>query len=67
MTDKIEQVARALWDAGCREDHDVRCSFARAAIEAMHEPTSKMADAAERGEQSYCGIWEAMVDACLER
>jgi len=34
MTDKIEQVARALWDAGCREDHDVRCSFARAAIEA---------------------------------
>jgi len=35
MTDKVEQVAQAIWDAGCREDHDVRCSFARAAIEAV--------------------------------
>jgi hypothetical protein len=54
------------------EEHELNVSrltskAARAAIEALREPTGKMLDAAyfEVRGQSAAGVWSAMIDAAL--
>jgi hypothetical protein len=66
MSEMIERVAMALKAAGLNEDHDVRLSFATAAIEAMREPTRAMIR--ETGNCQGCEPenWHRMIDAALE-
>mgnify|MGYP000620788965 CR=1 FL=1 len=80
----VERVARAIWDTwsdapfdpAC-DDWDTRESLkkARAAIEAMREPTTRMVqahaqecagDADEAGPKRIAAAWRAMIDAALE-
>jgi hypothetical protein len=73
MSEMVERVAMAICKAA-RED--LRCDgltddegeiFARAAIEAMREPTRQMEDAAdEADERSHAATWEHMIDAALK-
>ena len=71
MDDMIERVARAIGRAELLPDdadrHWKRFEIhARAAIEAMREPTEAMCEAADVVEcnQPEC-IWQAMIDAAL--
>ncbi len=79
----IERVARAMWDANLKSGSSEFCSpwesetealradwrsFARAAIEAMREPTGAMVDAgyAASAEAEDIGTtWPAMIDEAL--
>lgn len=77
---KIEQVARAIYEATepknvweIRSDEFKRdyLDYARAAIEAMREPTEAMCSAAEdsgslEAGSSPFGAWQAMIDAALK-
>lgn len=70
MSEMVERVARAIAEArfgiGCPVDGDDRIA-ARAAIEAMREPTDAMVDAAYGRERTGTerGNWRAMIDAAL--
>jgi hypothetical protein len=69
MSNMIERVARAMCAAdGGSQEVDVHhyLDMARAAIEAMREPTEAMCEAADAVEcnQPEC-IWQAMIDAAL--
>ena len=86
MTTMIEKVARAIWERTVGHtriswdqldplDQDVFRAYARAAIEAMREPTERMENAAvdaaiplgyimDEGETN--AIWTAMLDAALK-
>ena len=79
MTDKIEQVARAIqkehssveWRTLNDFAKDAWHRDARAAIEAMREPTEEMAQAGYQvahGTYSDEGeiVWRAMIDAALK-
>lgn len=71
MTEMIERVAQAIADEYLKHfgalSMDIRSRMARAAIEAMREPTAEMWDAGEQ----YCDewspnyVWNAMIDAAL--
>ena len=68
MTDMIEIVAKAIHD---QQADDFR-KKARAAIEAMREPTEAMHEAANRewdGRMSFrvTGAWQAMIAAALKQ
>ncbi len=86
----VERVARAIeplfdWtidgrlgnDNGAKDAHAARLEVARAAIEAMREPTDNMLDAPEY-EDDHCDArymlaadfvraWHAMIDAALSK
>jgi hypothetical protein len=69
----IERVARALSEAGAASDWDHAAAAARAAIEAMREPTEAMVDAASAAAQKptgwhmvYRNIYRAMIDTALK-
>ena len=78
--DMIERVARALaasdrhfsdggsWDELDPIEHDIYMASARAAIEAMREPTSEMVDAAyaNTGGVGATKCWQAMIDEALK-
>ena len=73
-TDMIERVARAIarpedWDELKPHWHEVFREQARAAIEAMREPTKRMVDAG-RDEDTLTGaiasVWAVMIDAALK-
>lgn len=80
MNEMVERVAIAIFEA-CPykdsqnfQDHDDRYkhnvrSYARAAIEAMREPTDAMSlglpDGYKPGSHSATQIWRAMIDAAL--
>lgn len=68
MSEMIDRVAQAI----CGDDNPanvlaIHRTRARAAIEAMREPTDAMSDAAaERpGQMSYTDVWQAMIDAAV--
>lgn len=70
MSEMVERVAKALagwdWDS-CPNDHDRWRSDARAAIEAMREPTQPMRDAAfRRGGVNSTQSYKAAILAALE-
>ncbi len=81
MTDKLEEVARAIcaeqgrsWGAADASAHDRWRDLARAAIEAMREPTDEMCAAADSLDVVNKGVlitptpyraWQAMIDAAL--
>jgi hypothetical protein len=81
MSDMVERVARAIAAAGTIVDWDemsVACQEqftkeARAAIEAMREPTEAMVDAAwaswedVEGSKGFVGAWQAMIDEALKQ
>lgn len=71
MTEMIERVAQALKDSGLREDYDVRLALARAAIEAMREPTKEMIDEGNRrisvsATENTRVTWHNMIDEALK-
>lgn len=83
MTDVIERVARAIAETGNGGDWDSRSFYqeehkefhrkrARAAIEAMREPTEAMIDAVDLPglagdpEIVIAKAWRAMIDAALK-
>lgn len=61
----IERVAQALKDAGLREDHDVRLALARAAIQAMREPTWEMTFTAYGNPMPPVDVWKYMIEGAL--
>jgi hypothetical protein len=66
--DMIEQVARAMCDVdGGSQEVDVQYyrDMARAAIEAMREPTDEMLPA-EMYEKTFRHIWQKMIGAALK-
>jgi hypothetical protein len=74
MSELVERVAKALYEdmfphrAGYYGCEATRLSFeghARAAIEAMREPTNEMHRAGDRAYQSPAAIWIAMIDEAL--
>jgi hypothetical protein len=69
MSDMVERVAsriqEALMDIACGEsDSPVYEYIARAAIDAMREPTERMVEAAWKC-QAVEQIWPAMIDEAL--
>jgi hypothetical protein len=82
MSEMIERVARALdechdpssWHPYDFWDHDFALELARAAIEAMREPTDAMKQAGDdfsgnlaiTHDASGEGTWQAMIDAALK-
>ena len=75
MTDMVERVARAIYAAECWDTAapGFYQHAARAAIEAMREPTLEMRHAGRRVksswlvEQEEVEIWQAMIDAAVEK
>jgi hypothetical protein len=70
MTDKIEQVARAMWEAdplgrGYRGDWPAYVSQACAAIEAMREPTRLRCVHNELNCVCHTS-WQVMIDVILK-
>lgn len=78
MSEMVERVAKAIWDSPLffglitdekRRDgswHDCT-ALARAAIEAMREPTDEMVLASEAIDAVYPSEhWRAMIDAALK-
>jgi len=69
-TPMIERVAKAIWRSmGDNDDafldfRDDYLLYARAAIEAMREPTEGMLEAASRADLE--DEWSAMIDAALK-
>jgi len=72
----IERVAKAIEDVRCESFGEpipaIINKMARAAIEAMREPTQQMLDASyglagsERGDgRAEASVWSAMIDAAL--
>ena len=71
MTDMIERVAKAINDTMLQHGDYKPDELARAAIEAIREPTEKMIDAGSKEQRNILskpieGIWTAMIDAALE-
>lgn len=65
MTEMIEKVARAIVkEDGSFTVIDYHRGLARAAIEAMREPTEAMLSAA-RKQHDLVGTWQAMIEAAL--
>lgn len=66
MSEMMMRVARALSDADHMADGDYR-KLARAAIEAMREPTEAMiaSDQLPYSPGEMIGFWEIMIDAAL--
>ena len=75
MSEMVERVARAIISsassyAGYEANSDYWDSLARAAIEAMREPTEAMVNAAPdlRGVDFYpTDVWRAMIEAALKK
>jgi len=75
MSNMIERVARAIADEGAYilpgESHqDVDRRVARAAVQALREPTDEMVKAGAHGsgedsETTALGAWQAMIDSIL--
>jgi hypothetical protein len=78
MGEMIERVAMAIfrngigelvWSSGSDEQHEAAFRQARAAIEAMREPTDEMMDAGREktnwGPHGTDECWRAMIDATL--
>jgi hypothetical protein len=76
MTTKLEEVARAIalagnggtWDDWYNEDQkEFHRKRAKAAIEAMREPTDRMVNACEAFEdfEQQARNWRTMIDAAL--
>lgn len=79
VSDMVERVARAIFDASDHETSDC-IDMARAAIAAMREPTAAMAEAgkvpitivatippSDEPKPLYgVQVWQAMIDAALE-
>jgi len=71
MTNKIEQVARVLFPATFESDDNsskrYALSQARAAIEAMREPTDAMDKKGNAVlDDGALYVWQAMIDAALK-
>lgn len=75
MTTMVERVARALHEKMCEQDVNgylaaqlEAADLARAAIEALMEPTEDMLDAGDAadGYDVYVGVWTAMIQAALK-
>ena len=71
MSEMVRRVALALWKthaAAVASGHDSGfddVGLARAAIEAVREPTIEMQNAAHAGEDEV-GAWQAMIDEALK-
>lgn len=73
MSEMIERVARAIMSEENPDSLDQYSAMARAAIEAMREPTDEMKNCSEEVHWGYschvCGGlkegWQAMIDAAL--
>lgn len=85
MTEMVDRVARAMfdqdhdegWDRGEAATKQIYLNNARAAIEAMREPTEEMVDAAHTAQRWSEGFgpdigkvqdqlkWQAMIDVAL--
>lgn len=61
----IERVAKALEKNLEGKEFSSFEDAARAAIEAMREPTPKMIEAAQSTADPYCESWPVMIDAAL--
>ncbi len=62
MSDMIERVAKAI----CGPEDPCRLDLARAAIEAMREPTDAMCGAWDVGDTPEAKpCWQAMIDEAL--
>lgn len=73
MSEMIERVARAIDEAsqppGQKDYKVLMKNAARAAIEAMREPTMDMESAASNwqgAQMTYSDVWRAMIDAALK-
>lgn len=77
MNEMIERVAKAIWSdywdgEGCswaemeESSRQTALSMARAAIEAMREPTEAMLEA-QFGQPSPADCWRAMIDAAVPK
>lgn len=84
MSEMVERVAKALfqwqhghdrWDEAEPDVREDACEAARAAIEAMREPTEAMCDAADALDRVEAGVlrtevpfdaWIAMIDEALK-
>jgi len=72
MTDMIERVTQALrevlWNYGVQLTKEMDELLARAAIEAMREPTEEMSHAGWRTDSGIgTVVWQAMIDAALHK
>lgn len=73
MTDSIiERAARALSEAGCAANWDNAIQGARAAIQAIREPSNDMIRAMHAATErkfdlaaAYTAIWQAGIDVAL--
>jgi hypothetical protein len=66
MSEMIERVAKAIWEAN--HGYDGGLAQARAAIAAMREPTEEMITAGEHAYLPTCNfeaVYHAMIDAAL--
>lgn len=74
MSEMVERVARAMfeadrggsWDDVRENSKAMWRSFARAAIEAMREPTEAMINVGWRSMNDERLPWEVMIDAALK-
>lgn len=74
MSEMIERVANAIWltmDAVDKQDLETPLKYARAAIEAMREPTYAMERAAYEGKGhgdylQAIPTWQTMIDEALK-
>jgi len=75
IDEMVERVARAILKEERNLDLELSsditkqsyCRYARAAIEAMREPTEAMLAAGDKKQDFYSGfIWQAMIDAALD-
>jgi len=74
IPEMVERIAKTLaeygkqspwWNSLSRQSKDRFRGQARAAIEAMREPTEEMWDAGADAAEHNQGPWEAMIDAAL--
>ena len=71
MTDMIERVTQALrevlWNYGVQLTKEMDELLARAAIEAMREPTEEMSHAGWRTDSGISTVvWQAMIDEAMK-
>jgi hypothetical protein len=65
MSDMVKRVGRAIWLKLSGPELDECEDAARAAIEAMREPTDAMCDAADWQQQSEVNQYQRAIDAAL--
>jgi hypothetical protein len=68
MSDMVKRVGRAIWLKLSGPELDECEEAARAAIEAMRDPTDKMVldGAMAAANENPHEVWEAMIDAALK-